>query len=124
MIVFVGDKPSKKNIDPSIPFVGTRSYKTLLDWIYKMNIDISQVKLCNKDFIDGTYEDWYIALGNEAEKALQEKVFWVWNWKTQFEEKIKPHYFKLPHPSGLNRKLNDKKWLESELNKCKEWLNV
>lgn len=32
-----------------------------------------------------------------------------------------PH-FKLPHPSGLNRKLNDKEALEKLLADCKAWL--
>jgi len=123
MIVFVGDKPSSKNISPYIPFVGTQSYKRLLEWIWEMDIDISRVKLCNKDFIDGTYEDFYIALGNEAEKAIKDTVFCVWNWKKGVEMEIKPYYFKLPHPSGLNRKINDKKFIKQELTKCKEWLN-
>jgi uracil-DNA glycosylase len=122
VIIFVGDKPSNKNKCPSIPFVGTQSYKRLLEWIWIMDIDISQVRLCNKDFIHGTYEDWYIPLGNEAEKAVKERLFFVWNWKKQKEEIIEPYYFKLPHPSGLNRKLNDKKWLNQQLKECKEWL--
>jgi hypothetical protein len=31
--VFVGDKPSSKNLDKTIPFVGTPSHKTLMKWI-------------------------------------------------------------------------------------------
>lgn len=122
MIVFVGDKPSDKNIDPNIPFVGTQSYKTLLNWIWEMDIDISQVRLCNKDFINGTYEDWFIALGNEAEKALKAKKFYVWNHIKEAEEIIEPQIFKLPHPSGLNRKLNDKDYVTKILSDCKYWL--
>jgi len=43
MIIFVGDKPSAKNLDPEIPFVGTQSYKKLLEWIWEMDINISDV---------------------------------------------------------------------------------
>lgn len=123
MIVFVGDKPSSKNVDPHIPFVGTQSYKRLLDWIWKMDVDISRVRLCNKDFINGTYEDYYIALGNEAEKTLKDTVFNVWNWKKQKIEAIRPHYFKLPHPSPKNRTLNNKEHVDTILKECKLWLN-
>jgi len=38
--------------------------------------------------------------------------------------KIKPDdYFSLPHPSGRNRLLNDKKYIKLKLKECKEWLN-
>ena len=49
MIYFIGDKPSKNNIDSTVAFVGTRSYKTLLDWIYKMNLSINKICLYNAD---------------------------------------------------------------------------
>ena len=31
-------------------------------------------------------------------------------------------FFQLPHPSGLNRKLNDKEWTAKVLADCKAWL--
>lgn len=124
MIIFVGDKPSKKNIDPEVAFVGTKSYKTVLDWIYEMKIDVTHTVLCNKTDVkaraygievnpanyglDLHHEDRVIALGEEASKYL---------------DKINVNHFKLPHPSGLNRKLNDKKWLKKELKKCYKWIN-
>ena len=77
MIYFIGDKPSKKNTDKNVAFVGTRSYKTLLDWIYRMNLSINSICLFNHArFIetnnDRTWSsfDVVIALGNEASNAL------------------------------------------------------
>lgn len=119
MIIVVGDKPGKKNVDPNIPFVGTQSYKTLLGWIWEMDIDISQVYLCNKDSEDLSF--WYdqyrkkdrcvrfICLGEASDKKLSRDGIEI--------------RFKLPHPSGLNRKLNDKEWLAEQLKLCKEWLD-
>ena len=111
-IVFVGDKPSSKNIDPSIPFVGTQSYRILLDWIWQMDIDISDVTICNKDTLFKNYHRpigvSFIALGNEAAKELKRQCH---------------SYFKLPHPSPRNRKLNDKKYIALELEKCKNYIN-
>jgi len=47
-----------------------------------------------------------IALGNVASEALA---------------KINIDHFKLPHPSGLNRKLNDKVYVQKVLSECKEY---
>lgn len=123
MIIFVGDKPSKKNTNPDIPFVGTKSYKTLLEWIYLMDIDISQVQLENsdKDSFCGYLKLCQI-VGNDC---LQDDIQLVvlGNNAEKIVKKFNHPYFKLPHPSGLNTKLNDKKWLSNELKRCKEWLN-
>lgn len=116
-IVFVGDKPSSKNASKQVPFVGTQSYKTLLSWIWTLNVDVTDVMLTNKDSIplwfmcaddeSRLHRHTYIALGNEAAKVLDEH---------------KLSYFKLPHPSGRNRKLNDPKFIDSELSKCYSYL--
>lgn len=111
MIVFVGDKPSVHNIDPKVAFVGTKSYKTLLSWIADMDVDIQQVRLDNAS----TFKAWnymeegykFVALGNEAAIKLKACGF---------------KYFQLPHPSGMNRKLNDKAWLLSQLFECKNYI--
>lgn len=109
MIVFVGEKPSKKNKDPNVPFVGTKSYRTLLGWIADMDINISDVKLENVSNLESINTKYtYIALGDIAYQKL-----------SKFPVKL----YKLPHPSGLNRKLNDKKWLKNELKVCRKWLN-
>ena len=116
MIYFIGDKPSKKNIDKNVAFVGTRSYKPLLDWIYRMNLSINSICLFNyARFIetnnDRTWSsfDVVIALGNEASKALT-------------KENI-PH-LKIPHPSGKNYLLNDKKNVDKFLKQCKDYIGV
>ena len=113
MIYFIGDKPSKKNIDKNVAFVGTRSYKTLLDWIYRMNLNINKICLFNhKGFINTRLKhinehDAIVALGNVASEALS-------------KENV-PH-IKIPHPSGLNRVLNDKKTVDRFLRHCKDYI--
>jgi uracil-DNA glycosylase len=116
-IVFVGDKPSSKNVSKSVPFVGTQSYKNLLEWIWKMDVDITNVMLANREHVDmwfmcaddesRLHRHTYVALGNEASEALQ---------------KFKLDHFKLPHPSPRNRQLNDQDFIDSELKKCKDYL--
>jgi len=123
-IVFVGDKPSDKNLDPNVPFVGTQSYKKLLDWIFKMNIDISLVFMCNKDTVNRYDTDGhkFVALGNEAEKALKNHVNYYWDISEQTDVPKPARYFKLPHPSGNNLKANPSEELDNLLKECSEWL--
>lgn len=115
MIIFVGDKPGRKNVDPNVPFVGTQSYKRLLEWIWEMDVNISDVKMYNKDDL------WLHNLRHYA-KFKGYRVVCLGNTSSElFNENDIPH-FKLPHPSGRNRKLNDKKWLKQQLKECKKWL--
>lgn len=112
MILFVGDKPSKFNKFKGIPFVGTKSYATLLQWIAKMDVDIRQIDLANIVDLNEVPEDYVrvVALGRKASKHLRQLGV--------------ENFFELPHPSGLNRKLNDENYVNSELAKCQKWLGV
>ena len=125
MIFFVGDRPSSKNVSPGVAFVGTKSHKTLLGWLADMRVDTNDSVICNIDQfkeysfggdwsvnvkctdVDIMHGDLFVALGKVAEKGLLKRGF-------------KPYL--MPHPSGRNRKLNNEKWLNQELRKCKEWL--
>lgn len=124
-VLFIGDKPGKKNIDPRTAFVGTKSYKTLLSWICKMNLSINNVYLENSsdivginDFYDGDYIEYHtfynsggvdkvVALGKKAEKFCIENNI---------------QYFAMPHPSGLNRQLNDKEYVALKLKECEKYI--
>ena len=114
MIVFVGDKPSRLNKDPNLAFVGAKCYKRLLKWI--TFLDAENYKLINSHNSDCSLAIQYlnifphikfIALGKVASARLQ---------------RLDVVHYKLDHPSGLNRKLNDKQYEFDMLNKCREWL--
>lgn len=113
MIVFVGDKPSAKNVDPDVPFVGTQSYKNLLLWIWTMDVNINEVSMVNRDYFESpanrvhSREVLYVALGKEAANCLADLGY---------------SFFELPHPSPRNRKLNDKKFIATQLKECSQWL--
>lgn len=124
MILFLGDQPSKKNFHDKVPFVGTVSYKRLLEWIYRLDVSITDVFMantsdCNIRVVQDTVEvytpeitsvaDKIVVLGNKAEK------FVIKSGVTD--------YFKLPHPSGQNYLLNDKKKLQITLDKCYNYLH-
>lgn len=129
LVIIVGDRPNiKKNLDMATPFVGTPSYKILLEWVYRMNLDISLVSMVNAynaggvenpgllDAIERTREAGVvriIALGKNAADRIAELQ----------EGSLRPiQCFQLPHPSGLNRELNDKKAMGYILTKCMAWV--
>lgn len=113
MIIFLGDKPSPRMKENANPFEGATCRKRLYTWIETvMKGNKSEIQIKNQvDHDYFTMYMWYIkgntiiALGNNASKALKDT----------------PH-FKLPHPSGRNRKLNDTNYIVSELNKCRNYL--
>lgn len=121
-VLFVGDRPNpRKNLSMDVPFVGTPSYKTLLEWFYRMDVDVRYVITANAFTAQGDSDELLkgalavisehkgrvVALGEAARGALVE---------------LGVACFVLPHPSGLNRDLNDKKKLSEKLAKCRAFI--
>jgi len=111
-VVFVGDKPSTKNLDPNVAFVGTRSYDTLTEWCNTMNIPFRIfVNSESTDIIDiAEYNQQgciFVALGNKASDVLN---------------RLRIDHHKLPHPSPRNFALNDKQALHEKLMVCKRYI--
>lgn len=113
-VVFVGDEPSRINIDPDIAFVGAKCFQRLTEWINYLSPDYY---ICLNSHTDRDISKIgilelngfkIIALGVNASKRLEESGI---------------THFKLPHPSGLNRQLNDKRYVEQHLDACLDWLN-
>lgn len=123
-ILFVGDEPSLRT-DPDAPFRGAACEKRLYEWIaIVMDITVLEammskdIRITNSDmknrimfmtikfaaYLEGAP---VIALGNKASERL----------------KNDPH-FKLPHPSGRNRQINDKEFIEKKLMECKEYIRT
>lgn len=122
LIYIVADKPTKENISPEVPLVGTSSYKTLLNWLADMNIDITRVRLYNQ--IDNPFGNSLsrstlntaIELGQIKVIALGQKA------ATYLTNSGIKEYFLLPHPSGRNRLLNDKNFVKVKLEACKNYV--
>jgi uracil-DNA glycosylase len=116
-LLIVGDKPSSKNTDPAIAFVGTKSFRTIQSWLREIleeeEAEIVMINRVAPDFskvlVKASLERYkIIALGVEASQALVNHGV--------------ARYFRLPHPSGRNRKLNNKQYLAEVLAECKKWL--
>lgn len=114
-VVFVGDSPPLDIIDHEIPFIGTRSFNTLVKWIAEIQPDYYVVYNSDSDEYLNKIHTLYheagfkiVALGGKASNRLS-----CWDI---------PH-FECDHPSGLNRNLNNKAYVDDMLKRCKEWLN-
>ena len=66
----------------------------------KYTIDYDSLKVTSK-------YDKVIALGNVASNSLK---------------KLNKDHFKMPHPSGLNRQLNDKEFEKKKIKECYNYL--
>lgn len=112
-VIFVGDRPSRLNTDPNIPFLGTLSHKNLSEWIRFLKItDHGLSNSYTEHQVNRICYAYYwgyiiVALGNEASNRLKARGV--------------PHY-KLPHPSPRNRQLNDPKFIEEKLLECKTYI--
>lgn len=109
-VLFVGDKPCKDNISIYVPFVGARSYKRLLEWMYEMDVDVTRIGFVNAVHVkaaDLKQADRVVALGTVAAKAVRE---------------YRRDLFELPHPSGKNRVINNKKLMKEALEQCKKYI--
>ena len=105
LVVFVGDSPSKLMLPGAPAFVGARCESRLRSWI---SLEAPTLEILVVNQTDSGFEEIknanavFVAMGENASKALKGI-----------------RHFKLPHPSGLNRKLNDKVWLQSQLEQCR-----
>lgn len=126
MIIFVGDKPSSRMKPGAKPFEGAACEKRLNAWIKKLGI-IKYEMINSTDFgfdfqiglADG-FGCLIIALGNNAYKAIDKAR----KGPTMFSIYDRKPIFKLPHPSGRNRQINDKEFIAQKLKECKDWLGV
>lgn len=113
-VVFVGDRPSRLNKNKKVAFVGAKCYNRLVSWISTIQpkdfILINSHTNSMLSLIKNYYLEGYkiVALGNLAATRLCTLGV--------------PHH-KLPHPSGLNRKLNNKQYVISALKAAKHYIN-
>lgn len=119
MILFVGDRPSPRMKPGAKPFEGAACEKRLMEWLEVLsngftNSAFDDFRIVNRfDRPKRIFAKWWtgeaivVALGNNASRTLNKYCI---------------VHFKLPHPSGRNRQINDKAFIEQKLKECKEWL--
>lgn len=129
MVLFVGDKPSPRMKPGAKPFEGAACEKRLMEWICYL-LDMTELefiinpyvyRIINRTDEDAVFVAHEITLSGGKIITLGDKA-------SDFMRDINivsmsgTRYFYLPHPSRRNRQINDKKFIESKLKACKEWL--
>lgn len=114
-VLVVGMNPSKK--------ANSQALKRLREWTSYIGVEkfsfvnaVSTPGPVSKNMIDkstlmeytSTY-DKVIALGNFASEAL---------------DSLSVSHYKLPHPSGLNRMINDRELVLDRLEECRKYLAI
>lgn len=119
-VMFIGDAPSP-NMKPGAPaFTGARCQPRLAAWMRTMALNwediitVNQVNPALKAYISEAVERKLpiVAVGLKASSALDKMLV----------NGAKVSFFRLPHPSGRNRQLNNPKYVESLLSLCTNWL--
>lgn len=136
-ILFIGSNPSQKS-GKNVPFWhDTKSRVTLDKWLLNIQIPIEYIDFLNVcmlptpnnrplktteihgclhrleiDITKHIRPDYIIALGKTAEKALNMMKI----------QETGYNFFTMPHPSGLNRQLNDPKFIEEKIKGLIEYM--
>lgn len=105
-VLFVGDRPSKTNAHEDVAFVGAKCFPTLITWIQRLKPDFY---VCVNSYNESDW-DKIRALKNQGFKVIA-----LGKQAADLLDTMNIVHFQLPHPSGLNRKLNDKQYIEREL---------
>ena len=128
MILFVGSNPSHLNNNPHIPFHGSRSEKNFNEWSNRLvpngNYKVVNVSNALTPHNRPLREDEFdlLTLSINALDPEINRVIALGNTASIALEMIGIKYFKLPHPSPLNRKINNKIYLDAILEECEKWL--
>lgn len=112
-VIFVGDKPSTKNVSEDIPFVGASCFNRLVSWIKRIN------------------PDYYVCLNSETNRelsdieVLSQEGFRVIAFGTQACVRLRDRgisHMYMPHPSGRNLMTNDEELISKALEEA--WIYV
>jgi hypothetical protein len=112
-VLFVGEQEAEGNVHYAVAFVGSKCFKRLVQWIREIDPDFYVTININDarsySIIQALHADGFklIALGCVASEALRN---------------MEIEHLKLPHPSGLNRKLNNKKTVKEMLVTAKKYV--
>ncbi len=129
-ILVLGQNPSRKNTDPNVPFEGTQSDVVLQSWLDQIiPYDYSplvEVMNCS-DRVDfkptaQTIADLSDRIRYVVNEQRFDKVIALGSIASEILDKAGIVYFPLPHPSGRNRKLNDKTYISEQLELAKRYL--
>lgn len=129
-VVFVGSNPSASSPDSSPFHVSVKSRKTLETWIESINANFVFVNVCDEKTEDN--RPLSISQIRDARDSLLAKLAQYPNARIVSLGKIAAralteagvrNFLALPHPSGLNRKLNDPELVRNTKQSLAKYIN-
>jgi uracil-DNA glycosylase len=129
MIYVIAQNP-KTDLNKIKPMRGTPSYGVLRKWLLEVGIDIRDVKIVNACSKMGrvTKKDIdlsFVSLISMDFPMKPNAIITLGTIAKEFADVRVPNgmsVFNLPHPSGLNRKLNDPNFIKDKLKDLKKAL--
>lgn len=127
-VLLVGQNPSRHNLDPKVAFKGSKSFKVIEDWVQEMSLSECGYMLVNAfPKVNQKYKKIDVEVAVERINHYMNlikpnKVIALGKMAAKVLKKANIDHFELPHPSGLNRKLNDIEWLQEELRKASDYI--
>lgn len=116
-ILILGMNPSscQKNTKNS-------TLRRLWDWadqiglgIFSFSNVVLQTGKVHKNMVDRDVISYY--------GKIYDKIITLGNFPSEILTELNINHFKLPHPSGLNRLINDKEYIFVKLENCREFIN-
>lgn len=127
-VLLVGQNPSRHNLDPKIAFKGSKSFKVIEEWVQEMSLSdcgymlVNAFPKVNQKYKKADVEVAISRVKNYMEMIKPQKVIALGKMAAKVLKKANIEHFELPHPSGLNRKLNNVEWLQEELHKARNYV--
>lgn len=128
-VLFIGSNPSGKSPDEFAFHYRTRSGKTLYSWIERADIHVRVLANVSNKITPGN-RPLTITEIRQALPALKERidrnncpVVAVGKTAARALTLLGVQFYELPHPSGLNRKLNNPAYIDEKIKGLIAWIN-
>ena len=127
-VLFVGICPSDKSPDNSSFHENTKSGKVLRAWIESIDIDLNKIDYYNiipyktTQTLSRKHLNLPLITQDIVEVMAPKKVVALGKFVSVTLEHLGIEHLAFDHPSGMNRKLNNKQYLEDRLKELKEYL--
>lgn len=116
VVLFVGQNPSDKAGQKN------NTHFRLNEWIEKLELE--EFAFINAASKFGAVRQSDVDPHNLALAASKsKKIVALGNFASEALFRLGVSHFKLPHPSGLNRQINDDDYIAKCLNECKVYIN-
>lgn len=114
-VIFIGMNPGKR------PQIKT-TFKRFSTWLDKLDLNIvSFTNLSSDPHWDMKVSSFDPVFFKESIEGYDKVVAWG-RFVSQYLSRYKIDHFMLPHPSGLNRQINNHIYIEEKLEECREYI--